>query len=232
MVYFFEGLIMKPILYNFLIKEVVGKENLPKDKAMIIAANHNSHLDEFVVMPPVVYTTKRRARFFADRQHWHEGKLVFRLIAKYFKSIPVDRGKGKGDEALKKGLRELENGNSIIIYPEGTRGNAFDLGRGKVGVAKLALRSGMPVVPCGVYGTQYLMPKGTHKIKMKKIVSVKFGKPMTFDGDAEGENNPEELRKITDMIMSRIGTLIDQEYNPEVTDEFHSSSPSSPQPGN
>ncbi len=210
-----ESLFIKPLLYTFLIKEVVGREILPRDTPLIIAANHNSHLDEFAIMPPVYYTTGRKVRFFADRQHWHDGKLIFRMLAKHFKAIPVDRDKGKGDEALKKGLRELENGHTVIIYPEGTRGNAFDLGRGKVGVAKLALWSGMPVVPCGVHGTQYLMPKGTHNIKVKKIVSVKFGKPMTFDGYAGEENYPEVLRKITDRVMSRIGKLIDKEYNPE-----------------
>ena len=75
----------------------------------------------------------------------------------------------------------LKKGHNIIIYPEGTRGSGFELNRGKVGVAKLALWSGAPVIPVGVWGTHEIMPKGVHKPVVKKIVKVKFGKPMTFE---------------------------------------------------
>ena len=126
-VYWPERLTLKPLIHAFLIKEIIGKENISKDNPYIFAANHNSHLDEFVVMPPIVSATNRVTHFFADRQHWFRGKIYFRLLANRFQAIPVERGKGKGDIPLKKGLKKLEKGHNLIIYPEGTRGREFSL---------------------------------------------------------------------------------------------------------
>ena len=100
----------------------------------------------------------------------------------------------------------------MIIYPEGTRGHSFELGKGKVGVAKMALWSKTPVVPMGIYGTHLLMPKGSHTPRIKRLVEVRIGKPMRFDDYIGREEDPQALREITDRIMSEIASLLDQEY--------------------
>ncbi len=207
-----ERVILLPLLRRFLIKEEIGRENLRKDIPYIFAVNHNSHLDEFAIMPAIVMETHRRTHFFADRKHWFEGKWLFRFIARRFQAIPIDRGKGSAEEALEKGAEYLKMGHSVIIYPEGTRGKGFQLNRGKVGVAKLALMSGAPVIPVGVWGTHLLMPKGDHKPTFKKIVTIKIGKPLRFDDLTGNDDTKEVLRDITDRIMQSIADLVGMEY--------------------
>jgi 1-acyl-sn-glycerol-3-phosphate acyltransferase len=214
-----ERLFIKPIIYALLVKEVRGKYNLNKDTPYIIAPNHNSHIDEFVVLPPILSRTRRVTHFFADRKHWFQGKIYFRVIATRFRAIPVDRGKGKGDIALKRGLEKIKKGHNLIIYPEGTRGYGFELGKGKVGVAKLALWSKVPVVPVGIWGTHLLMPKGKHNPRIKKLVKINIGEPMTFREFHGMEDDPSVLREVTDRIMDRIAFLVGQEYEADPDSE-------------
>ncbi|MDG6223976.1 MAG: lysophospholipid acyltransferase family protein [Candidatus Thermoplasmatota archaeon] len=207
-----ERIFLKPIIMRFLIKSVEGAENLGRDTPYIFASNHNSHFDEFVLMPPIFLSTKRITHFFADRKHWFQGKLYFRLLAWRFKAIPVDRGKGTGDQAILRGVKMLEKGHNVIIYPEGTRGSCFEVGKGRIGVAKMSLLSRTPVVPVGVYGTHLLMPKGDHKPKIKRVVKIKIGEPIHFT-DCWGRDPDEEmLRSMTDRIMTEIAKLLGQEY--------------------
>ncbi len=207
-----ERLFILPLLRTFIIRKEEGRENIGKDTPYIFAVNHNSHLDEFAVMPSIVMETHRKTHFFADRKHWFEGKLPFRFLAWRFQAIPVDRTGGKGEEALRTGEKYLEMGHNIIIYPEGTRGNGFELQKGKVGVAKLALWSGVPVVPVGVWGTHLLMPKGKHSPRIKKIVKVKIGKPLHFEHLRDRVGDREVLREVTDRIMREIAALLGIEY--------------------
>ncbi|MGA1849143.1 MAG: lysophospholipid acyltransferase family protein [Thermoplasmatota archaeon] len=203
-----ERVFILPIIRRYLIKKEIGRENINREQPYIFAVNHNSHLDEFVTMPAIMMSTRRKTHFFADKKHWFEGKLYFRLIARRFAAIPVERGGEGADDALKKGVEYIKKGHNIIIYPEGTRGSGFDLNRGKVGVAKLALWSGAPVVPVGVWGTHMLMPKGKHKPDIKKIVTVKFGKPMSFKEFEGRASEKEALREVTDRIMHSIADLV------------------------
>jgi len=208
-----ERVLLLPLLRRFMIKEEVGRENFGRKQAYIFAVNHNSHLDEFAVMPAIVMQSHRKTHFFADRKHWFEGKWFFRFLAWRFQAIPVDRGTGNADSALERGAEYLKKGHNIIIYPEGTRGKGFHLERGKVGVAKLALWSGATVIPVGVWGTHVLMPKGDHKPTVKKIVSIKFGKPITFEDLIGKEPDKDALRDITDRIMKSIAELVGAEYS-------------------
>jgi 1-acyl-sn-glycerol-3-phosphate acyltransferase len=203
-----ERVFILPIIRKFLIKEELGRGNINREQPYIFAVNHNSHLDEFVTMPAIMMSTRRKTHFFADKKHWFEGKLYFRLLAKRFAAIPVERGGEGADEALEKGVEYIKKGHNIIIYPEGTRGSGFDLIRGKVGVAKLALWSGAPVVPVGVWGTHKLMPKGKHKPDIQKIVTVKFGKPMSFKEFEGRASEKEVLREVTNRIMHSIADLV------------------------
>jgi 1-acyl-sn-glycerol-3-phosphate acyltransferase len=209
--YLLEKFTLKPLIYRFLIKEEKGMENLSTDTPYIFAPNHNSHIDEFVVMPPIYLGTERKTHFFADRKHWFEGKLYFRLLAKRFEAIPVDRGRGTADDALRRGVEKIKMGHNVIIYPEGTRGSCFDVAKGKVGVAKLALWSRAPVVPMGIWGTHLIMPKGVHKPNIKRVVKINIGKPMTFEEFYDRDDDPSVLRTITDSIMEEIAKLVGQE---------------------
>jgi 1-acyl-sn-glycerol-3-phosphate acyltransferase len=163
-------------------------------------------------MLPVYLGTRRRTHFFADRKHWFQGKIYFRLLAWRFKAIPVDRGKGTGDQAIERGVTYLKRGHNIIIYPEGTRGDSFELSKGKVGIAKMALKANVPVVPMGIFGTHLLMPKGKHTPSIKRVVTVKIGKPMYFTDYMDRVEDQRTYREITDRIMCEIARLLGQNY--------------------
>jgi 1-acyl-sn-glycerol-3-phosphate acyltransferase len=212
MAYLPERIVLAPFIKALLLKKVEGLENLSRNTPYIFAANHNSHIDEFVIMPPVYTGTRRVTHFFADRKHWFQGKIFFRILAWRFGAIPVDRGKGTGDQAIDRGVRLLKKGHNVIIYPEGTRGDSFELNKGKVGVAKMALRANVPVVPLGVFGTHLLMPKGKHKPSIRRVVTVKIGKPMYFNDYLDRANDNETYREITDRIMVEIANLLGQKY--------------------
>jgi 1-acyl-sn-glycerol-3-phosphate acyltransferase len=212
MAYLPERIVLAPFIKALLLKKVEGLENLSRKTPYIFAANHNSHIDEFVIMPPVYKGTRRVTHFFADRKHWFQGKIYFRILAWRFGAIPVDRGQGTGDQAIDRGVRLLKKGHNVIIYPEGTRGDSFELNKGKVGVAKMALKANVPVVPLGVFGTHLLMPKGKHKPSIRRVVTVKIGKPMYFNDYMGRANDQETYREITDRIMVEIANLLGQKY--------------------
>ena len=99
----------------------------------------------------------------------------------------------------------LKEGRLFGIYPEGTRSPDGRLYRGKTGVARLALASGAPVVPCALIGTDQVQPMGHRLPKKIMRVEVRFGEPLRFPEDADA-------RAVTDEIITAIQKLSGQEY--------------------
>ena len=137
-----------------------GIENVPREGPAIIASNHLSFADHFFGPLPL----PRKVTYLAKSEYF-TGRGLKGLVSKAFFSgvgqIPVDRAGGLASErALNTGLRVLAQGKLLGIYPEGTRTPDGRLYRGKTGVARLALESGAPVIPCAMLGTFELMPPG------------------------------------------------------------------------
>ena len=137
-----------------------GIENVPREGPAIIASNHLSFADHFFGPLPL----PRKVTYLAKSEYF-TGRGLKGLASKAFFSgvgqIPVDRAGGlAGERALNTGLRVLAEGKLLGIYPEGTRTPDGRLYRGKTGVARLALESGAPVVPCAMFNTFELMPPG------------------------------------------------------------------------
>ena len=112
---------------------------------------------------------------------------------------------------MKSARRVLSEGELFGIYPEGTRSHDGKLYRGKTGVARLALETGVPVIPCAVIGTDVVAPPGK-KFGRVTQPTVKFGKPLDFSRYQGMENDRYILRSITDEIMYEIMMLSGQEY--------------------
>jgi 1-acyl-sn-glycerol-3-phosphate acyltransferase len=173
--------------------------------AAILAANHLSFSDSLFL--PLV--APRKVVFIGKEEYFVGTGLKGRLIAAFFRgvgTIPVDRrGGSEAADALATALRVLRGGGLFGIYPEGTRSPDGRLYRGKTGVARLAMESGAPVVPCALIGTDRIQPTG-HRLP-KKIMRVRvcFGEPMYV---AEGA----DLREATDRIVAAIQRLSGQEY--------------------
>jgi 1-acyl-sn-glycerol-3-phosphate acyltransferase len=189
-----------------------GRENVPRRGPVILVSNHLSFADHFFGPLPL----PRKLVFLAKAEYFN-GKGVKGLMSRAFFSgsgqIPIERTGGQASErALRSGLRVLAAGNVLGIYPEGTRSPDGRLYRGRTGVARLALESRAPVVPCAMIGTFEFLPSGSRRPNMKVRPGVIFGKPMEFSRFYGKESDRAALREVTDEIMAEIAKLSGQEY--------------------
>jgi 1-acyl-sn-glycerol-3-phosphate acyltransferase len=188
-----------------------GVKNVPRRGPVILASNHLSFSDHFFGPLPV----PRKVIFLAKSEYF-TGRGLKGLLTKAFFTgvgqIPIDRAGGEASEqAIRTGLRVLTEGRVLGIYPEGTRSPDGRLYRGKTGVARLAIESGAPVIPCAMIDTFELQPSGTLWPDFKVRPGVKFGEPLDFSG-YRGQADATLLRTVTDEIMQAIAKLSGQEY--------------------
>jgi 1-acyl-sn-glycerol-3-phosphate acyltransferase len=146
-VYWVARAALQPFFLVYFRLSRLGRAHVPRSGPVIFAANHRSFLDPFVigvlVRRPIYYMAKKE--LFARR--W-QGWVLNALGA-----FPVDRGRGD-EEAMATARAILERGDSVVIFPEGTRVRPGPLGQPRRGVGRLALQTGAPVVPVAVIGTE------------------------------------------------------------------------------
>jgi 1-acyl-sn-glycerol-3-phosphate acyltransferase len=209
--YVLKYVLLGPLLRLAFRPRIEGLDHVPASGAAIVAGNHLSFSDHFL-MPAVL---RRRITFLAKAEYFTGPGIKGRLTAFFFRSagqIPVDRsGKDAGQAAIREGLGVLGKDELLGIYPEGTRSHDGRLYKGKVGVAVMALRAGVPVVPCAMIGTFEAQPPG-RKIPRLHPVVIRFGEPLDFSRYAGMEGEKAVLRAVTDEIMYAILSLSGQEY--------------------
>jgi 1-acyl-sn-glycerol-3-phosphate acyltransferase len=184
---------------------------VPREGGGIFVSNHLSFSDSFFL--PLV--TQRRITFLA-KQEYFTGKGIKGLISKaFFKGVgqvPIDRTSGRAAEAaITTGVRFLNEGHMLGIYPEGTRTADGRLYRGKTGVARMALESGAPVIPVAMIGTYEIQPPGRIWPNIRRV-GICFGDPLDFSRYDGMESDRFVLRSITDEIMYALMELSGQEY--------------------
>ena len=216
--------ILKPILKLVYRIRIEGLENLPKKGPAIIAANHLSFLDSFFTPLAV---PRRKVTYLAKADYFKSWKTswFFKMVGQ----IPCERAGGKkSEQSLGIALEVLKDGNLLGIYPEGTRSPDGYLYRGRTGVARLALASQSPVIPCGLLGTDEVMPKEAKlpRLTGRVKVVVRFGKPLDFSRYEGKERDRFALRSVTDELMYEIMQLSGQEYR----DEYASKAATEPLP--
>ncbi len=202
--------ILKPILRLLYGIKVEGIEHLPRKGPAIIAANHVSFLDSFFI-PLVV--RRRKVTYLAKADYFKSWKTAwfFNMAGQ----IPTEREGGKkSEQALNTALRVLKEGKLLGIYPEGTRSPTGKLYRGRTGVARLALAARVPIIPCGLVGTEKVMPKEARfpRLLGRPKVVVRFARPLDLSRFAGQERDRFVLRSITDELMYEIMQLSGQEY--------------------
>ena len=175
----------------------LGRDKIPVDGPLIIAANHLSHIDPAFIMT----ATKRPVSYLSKKEHFDS--TIRRLVFKQVGVIPVDRDEG-GSEALEDAIEILEKGGAIGIFPEGTRSRDGDIGQGKTGVARLAAATDAAVVPVAIRQTDDVWPVSKRAPRPWRKFYYKFGDPLYFDYKEKTHDN---FRKFTDMVMSRISEL-------------------------
>jgi len=200
-------IVFKAIVYPY-IRKIKGLENIPKEGNFIIAANHASYMDHWIISTVFVNHLDKRVHFLSKKEHfdnWY--KKAFHTWAD---AIPLDREKG-GKEALKWAIKALKKGSIISLHPEGTRTTTGKLQLGKTGVARLALAAKVPVLPVGLIGTFELLPKGKLIPRLKRA-EMHIGKLMYFDKYYGKDDNHKTLRLITTKVMEEIAKLCKQKY--------------------
>jgi 1-acyl-sn-glycerol-3-phosphate acyltransferase len=209
--WFLKLIALGPLLRVVFRPQTDGVEHVPDEGAAILACNHLSYAD-WLFMP---LTLPRRVTFVAKAEYF-TGKGLRGWLQKQFFSgsgqVPIDRsGADAAAGALMSAKKVLGEGHLFGIYPEGTRSHDGRLYRGKTGVARLALETGVPVVPCAVIGTDVVAPPGKKFGSFTRPV-VRFGRPLDFSRYAGMENDRYILRAVTDEIMYEIMRLSGQEY--------------------
>src|SRR4051812_5637225 len=206
-----KNVVVGPPVKRIFRPKVEGAENIPDLGPAIIASNHLSYAD-WIFMPLVL---RRRVTFVAKSDYFTGAGIKGRFQRGFFKGtgqVPIDRSGGSASEgAIKAGLKVLERGDLFGIYPEGTRSHDGRLYKGRTGVARLALEAKVPVIPCGVIGTDVVAPPGK-VVASFASPTVKFGEPLDFSRYEGMESDRLILRAVTDEIMYKIMELSGQEY--------------------
>src|SRR3954453_5415570 len=186
--------------------KVAGLENVPENGAAILCPNHTSVIDSFM-MPLVL---PRRITFVGKAEYMDDWKTKFIFPA--MGMIPIERGGGKAAvRALNTAAGVLERGELFGIYPEGTRSRDGLLHKGHTGAARLALRTGAPIISVGMRGTVEIQPPDAKMPKPFKVCRVAFGTPISPD-----RYDPDDrlsFRQMMDEVMFAIRELSEQEYS-------------------
>lgn len=200
---FFKTFVVKPFLRLRYRVRVVGKEHLPRVKSSIVAANHIAKADSLILAGWF-----RNKLIFGAKKEYFAGKKLFGKVTKWFLTavdqMPVDRT-GRGLlQFIKDAIDVVRHRRAWMgIHVEGTRSPDGRLYRPRIGVAKIALATHVPIVPTAVIGTNVVRRRWWQRVP----VSVVIGKPIHY----------EEYRGMTpaalaDLIGRRIQELSGQEY--------------------
>ncbi len=167
--------------------KIIGKENIPKEGACIICANHKSYYDP----PLVVAFNKRHINMIAKKELYKNPLLAW--LGKTFDVFPVERD-GKDIEAVKHSLKILKNGGILGIFPEGTRHGMEKGIKVKSGAVQMALKAGVPIIPAGING----------EYKIFRKITITYGAPIYYDKNEINAQNKEKLDELTTELMNTI----------------------------
>lgn len=195
-----------PALYLRGRPKVLGRNNIPRRGPVVLAANHLAVLDSFYL----TLAARRQVTFLAKREYFDRGGVTGRLQRWFFSAvgqIPVDRrGGARASSALEAAVRIVERGGVWGIHPEGTRSPDGRLYRGRTGAVRVAMDTGVPLVPVAISGTR---PDSSARWWRRRVV-VEILEPLDLtpfrnDGVAG-------VRVATDTLMRAIGSRSGQPY--------------------
>ena len=169
-VYWLVRAILQPFFRVYFRMSRIGREHIPADGPVIMAANHRSFLDPFVIG-----TMARRPMYYVAKRELFANRFVAWMLTA-LGAFPVERG-AHDAEMIETAKAILARGEIVLIFPEGTRIRPGSLGKPKRGVGRLALETGAPVVPVAVIGTEAV--RRGWRIRPHKV-RIRAGCPLSF----------------------------------------------------
>src|SRR5215213_6175872 len=191
LVYWLVRGVLQPFFHLYFRLSRIGREHVP-DGPVIIASNHRSFLDPFIIA-----TIARRPLYYVAKEELFRNRLTGWLLNN-LGAFPVRRGEGDGD-MIETAKAILARGDAVLIFPEGTRIRPGSLGRPRRGVGRLALESGAPVVPVAVIGTEAV--RNGWRIRPHKV-RIRVGSPLTFP--RVEKPSPQLAAAVTDRIWPNV----------------------------
>lgn len=202
--------IVKPLLLLFTRRTWLGGEHIPSYGGAVVAANHTSHLDP-LTFAHFLYDQGRLPRYLAKAGLFDV--LLVGTILRSTGQIPVHRMSTDASHAFSSAVEAVGKGRVVVVYPEGTLTRQPDLWPmvGKTGAARIALSSGVPVIPVAQWGAQEILYPYAKRPRLlpRKHIYAKAGPPVGLDDLREAAITPDVLREATDRIMDAITSLLE-----------------------
>jgi 1-acyl-sn-glycerol-3-phosphate acyltransferase len=178
--------------------DIVGAENIPDEGGAVLASTHVSYID-FIFVGLGAHPKRRLVRFMAKKQVFDHG--IGGPLMRGMHHIPVDRKAGAA--AYDEALRALKEGELIGVFPEATINRAFDVKELKTGAARLAMESGVPLIPISVWGTQRMWTKGRpRRLTERGIpITIAVDKPVHIE-------DTDDVQTVTDRLAERLRALL------------------------
>lgn len=185
--------------------EVHGYENVPAEGNFVIATNHLGIIDAALAF----YALDRWDLFIPVAEKW-EFNPFLKWLGGYFNFIFIDRF-NPDIKAMRKIMALMDEGNNLVIAPEGTRSRVGSMIEGRPGVSYLATRLKQPIIPVALAGTEDKTVFGNLKRLRRSYITVTAGESFTLP-PLPRENRDEVLKQYTDEIMCRIAAMLPERY--------------------
>ena len=182
---------------------IEGRDNLPQNGSFVMICNHTSHLDTLCLLCAVPVRKIHRTFPAAAADYFFSSLPRSAVSAILINALPFDR-KVKGAESLTVCSELLKNdGNVLIIFPEGTRTTTGEMGRFRSGIGRLVVGTELPVVPCYLEGGVKAWPKGKRFPRPRKL-TIRIGEPQSFENLGE---SAESVKHICQDLEQRVAQL-------------------------
>lgn len=177
--------------------ELRGLSNVPTGGAFIIASNHLSWTDI-----PLIPMHLRRKVVYMAKEEYFSSKLAW--LVRFLGAFPVKRGEADR-QALRAGEAQLKKGNILVIFPEGTRSRTRTIARAHSGMGMIALRTGVPVVPVAIWGSENALKK------FRTPITISYGEPIVLTPKGK-KITREDIDEATEKVMRKIAEMLPPGY--------------------
>ncbi|HEX8947168.1 MAG TPA: lysophospholipid acyltransferase family protein [Candidatus Paceibacterota bacterium] len=197
-----------PIVRAIWIRRVVGRENIPTEGPVLIAANHQSYFD-FIT---TIAISPRNIYYLAAEKFFRSP--LWRPLMHATGQVEVDRENKDNRAHLSNRVYDLLGaGHAMGIYPEGTRAPSADVMlKGYPGVVRYAYATGTPIVPIGIRGAHEVMSRFDKRPKFKKVIELHIGEPIRFPDPLTSEPSEEHIQEETQKLMRTLAELSGKQY--------------------